>query len=819
MKNIRIKKIIQILFLILISEQIFSQSKIGTITGSVLDKLTNQPIESAGVTLIREKDSSVVKGTSTNSKGEFILSELPPGKFLVRANVVGYNFTVISGINISKDNPNITLEPIMLTQSSTTTEEIVIEGEKSYIELKPDKKVFNVSKNLTTQGGTLLDLLKEIPSVIIDQEGNISLRGSEGVKITIDGKQSGLEGQGRNQILEQIPADEIESIELITNPSAKYEAEGTVGIINVVLKKNKKQEFGYNGNLGFNLGTGDKYSGQFSVSLKNKKFNLNGNYSYNLRNYISSGFNDRNYYNNFTIVNTSQNDSGRIRGKSQLLKLGMDYNFDVNNVFGLSFNYRNSDRTGRNTTFNKKYDQNNNLVSDYFTYSNSPNKGYSFDLNANFSGNFGKNKQVISAEFSYSKDKDDETEEYSDLYILPVNNTPDKRNEYSTELNDAFSGKIDYVYPLSKDIKLESGYKGNYNKRDIDFKTENFDYILNQFVTDYSQTNRFIYKEQVHALYGIFTQQIGNFGYSLGIRAEQTYIKGELETNNEQYDRNYFDFFPSASISQKLDKTSEIQLSYSRRIRRPRQREQNPFRTYVGSNVYHQGNPGLKPEYSDSYEINFIKYFPWAAITPGIFYRYTKNGVSPQTKLIDSVTTLRMPVNMNNSISFGGELIINLQPVKFFSLNGTFSYFKTEVDASNIQSGMTNSASSWSSRSMASLILPSDFMIQLSYFYMGKRVTMQGTMDPFQSFDAAVKKELFDKRLSLSIRVNDIFNNSKFRVQFYDYDFNEVFERKRDSRILTLNITYNFGQKENNQDKRKKKSNDEKNNGDEDLGY
>jgi outer membrane receptor protein involved in Fe transport len=658
--------------------------------------------------------------------------------------------------------------------------------------------------------------LKEVPSVNVDQDGNVSLRGSEGVKIMIDGRPFGLEGQGRNIILEQIPASNVESIELITNPSAKYEAEGTVGIINVVLKKNEPRGFGYNGTLGFNIGTGDKYNGQFNISLRNNKINLYGNYSYNIRNFISSGYNDRTYFGNSSISSSSQLDSGRMRGKSHLFKIGMDYSIDKNKLLGLSFNYRNSDRPRTNTSFNKQYDMTGNIIYDYYTSSNDLDKGYNYDINANFISTFGKNKQVLTAEFAYSKDKDDETEQNADTYIFPVNNTPDKRNEYSIENDVELTGKIDYVYPVSKDIKIESGYKGSYRKRDTDFKVENFDYNLNQFVTDFNQTNRFVYKEQIHALYGIYTQQLGSFGFSFGLRAEQTFIKGELGQAAQNFDRNYIDFFPSASLSQKLGKSSELQFSYSRRVHRPRNRELNPFRSYMGSNNYRQGNPDLNPEFSDAYEINFIKYFPWATITPGIFYRYTKDEISPSRTLLDSVTTLTMPFNLNSSKSYGGELIINSQPAKFISLNGTLSYYKTEVDASNFQSGLTNSASTWSARGMSSITLPADFMVQLTYFYRGKRVTAQGTMEPFQSFDAAIKKELFDKRLSFSLRVNDIFDNAKFRVEFNDPYFSEVFERRRDSRTITLNITYNFGQKDPDKQRKKKKDSEENNDNEDD---
>jgi len=814
-KSLNINKFSAIsVILLLVSVSLLSQPKIGTITGSVIDKSTGKPIENADVSLVREKDSSVITGVSTDANGKYTLTNVPPGKFILRANLAGYNFATVSGITINRDSKDITLDPIILSQGTTTTEEILVEEEKSIIEFKPDKKVFNVSKNLTTQGSTLLDLLKEVPSVNVDQDGNVSLRGSEGVKILVDGRPFGLEGQNRNIILEQIPASNVESIELITNPSAKYEAEGTVGIINVVLKKNKNPGFGYNGTLGLNMGTGDKYNGQFSISLKNNKFNLYGNYSYDSRNSISSGFNNRNYYTTSSVGSMSQLDSGKMRGKSHMFKLGLDYNIDKKNMFGLSFNFRNSNRSRGNTSLNKEFDISGGVLSDYYIKSDETDKGFLYDLKANFMHNFSSTKQVLSADISYSKDKDDETEINSESFLFPANNTPEKRNEYSAELDDALSGKIDYVHPISKDIKLEAGYKGSYKKRDIDYRAENFDYNLNQFVTDYNQSNRFVYKEQVHALYGIYTQQLGSFGYSVGGRVEQTIIRGELLTGGQNFDRNYIDFFPSLSLSQKLGKTSELQLSYSRRINRPRHRQLNPFRSYMGSNNYSEGNPKLNPEFTNSFGLDFIQYFRWAAITPGIFYRQTTDEISRTRTLIDSVTTLNSFVNLNSSKSYGGELMINSQPVKFISLNGTFSYYKTEVDASNFQSGLTNSTSSWTARSMATITLPAEFILQMNYFYMGKRVTAQGTMEPFQSFDAAIKKELFNKRLSLSLRVNDILNNARFRIEFNDQYFSEVMERRRDSRTVNFNITYNFGQKDDDKSNKRKKKNDDDNGND-----
>jgi outer membrane receptor protein involved in Fe transport len=426
-------------------------------------------------------------------------------------------------------------------------------------------------------------------------------------------------------------------------------------------------------------------------------------------------------------------------------------------------------------------------------------------------------QQVLSAELSFSRDKDEDFTNTYDTYYTPVNSTPSNRNEYENELDDSYSAQLDYVHPVSKDIKLETGYKGTYKKRDNDFRVENFDYQQNQYVSDLNSSNRFIYKEQIHGGYAIYTQQLGSFGFSLGTRVEQTIIKGELVSPNEIFDKSYIDFFPSASISQKLSKTSELQLSYARRVNRPRLRQLNPFVSVSmmgGSNSLQKGNPDLNPEFTDSYELSYIHYLPFATVTPSIFFRQTTDEIARSIELVDSNTTLTSFVNYNKSRFYGGEVLVNAQPFKIWSLNGTFSYYRSEVDATNLGSGLKNDGYSWSARGTSNLNLPEDFSLQVSYMYHGKRISAQGTFEPMQMLDAGLKKDLFDKKLSITLRVSDILNSGKFTANIFGENFSQVFERSRDSRNVFLNITYKFGQQEKKQERRKRNDNNDNNDDD-----
>lgn len=822
---IRIYLII-IIFLLLgaLSGILQAQNKTGSISGSVTDKSTGAPIEGADITINRVKDSSLVKGTQTDASGKYEFNEVPFGRFYIKANLVGYNAAVISGVSINPGSLTLTLEPIKLSTGNTTTDEILVESEKSQIEFRPDKKVFNIGKNISTQGSSVIDLLKEIPSVTVDQDNNISLRGSEGVKIIIDGRPSGLDGTNRGDMLAQIPATQVESIELITNPSAKYEAEGSSGIINIILKKTDNTGLGYNGTFGLNFGTGDKYNGQMSFTLKNKKFNLSGSYGYNSNQVISGGMNERYNYINSESYFTDETSSGKRRMQGHMLKLGLDLYIDQMNTLGFTGSYRNSKRSRNDIANDLVYSLDGSLTSRFYNTTFSDDKGNNLVLALNYMLKFKTPQQVFTADLSYSTDTDDDFTNTFETYIEPVVTEPENRNEKTFEKNKSLTGELNYIHPFSKDAKLETGYRGSYKQRDNNFTSEQFDYSTGGYIIDNNTSNNFIYKEQIHALYAIYTNKIGDFGFSLGTRIEQTFIKGDLKNNNQTFDKSYIDFFPSASISQKLSKSSEIQLSYSRRVNRPRFRQLNPFVSISmmgGTNNLMQGNPDLDPEFTNSVELSYIHYFPFATLTPTLFYRNTTNQIARTRSLIDSITTLTTFVNYNKSKSYGGELIINTQPVKSWTLNGSFSYYKTEVDATNIGSGLTNSSYVWSARASSTLSLPADLSLQLTYFYSGKNVTAQGTFDPFSMFDAALKKDFFDKRLSLTFRVSDIFESAKFKANINGTGFSETFERTHDQRNFFLNLSYRFGQQEKKgMDKGKKRNNDNNNNnGDDGIDF
>lgn len=787
-----------------------AQNNTGKIWGKVTDKETNAPIQSASVKLLSAKDSSIVTGTETDANGDFILDKIAYGKYSVLIELTGYSSSYARGISLNGDNGSINLD-IKLKSGTTTTEEIVVESENSNIELKSDRRVFNVEKNLNVTGGSAIDVLKNIPSVSVDVDGNVTLRGNSNVKIIIDGKPFGINGANMNTMLEQIPANQVSSIELITNPGAKFDAEGVSGIINIVMKKN--EGFGYNGNLTLNAGTNDKYNGSLNLNVKNKGLNLFGSYDYRLNNFFIDGNSTRDNFLNSNYALTIQNTDGNFRNYSHFGKGGLDYTFDERNSLSLSGNY--SDRRRQRFESNNIEQSNTQNVQtgDYLTSLFDKGDGYSFNIVSNYTLKFKNPKQTLTNDMSYLRWTDNfSSNSTTDYYIN--NGTPQsKRNQFDNETNDEFNGQIDYTHPFSENTKLEAGVKEVYRNTDNDYKSEDYNYTTNTFENNVNLTNRFQYAENILSAYLTYSTKINNTSFMLGLRGEQTNTDGNLVTTSNTFKNNYFDVFPSASVTQKLGITEELSASYSRRIYRPGIWDLNPFVSANDPLNYYSGNPSLKAEYTNSYELSFIKYFSQTTITPTIFYRDTYDKITRTRILVDSNRTLTTVYNLDRSKSYGAEFVLNTTLFKFWNINGSVSYFKNDVTSSSPNTPAENSTYSWSGRATSLMKLPNIVDFQISYYYSGKMVTTQAIVQPFTSMDLSLKKDFLDSKLSVSFRVQDVFNSLRFKVLLDDPNYTENFFRKRDTRTAFLTVTYKFGKEDKNQKRRRTDTNAPSNDG------
>lgn len=786
------------LFLSLCSIKSYSQT--GIISGSVIDKASNQPLEAASVSLHSTGDSANVTGANTDAQGKFTLTNVKEGQYYLEVNMVGYSTAVVRGINVTASNNNITLEPVSLKAGETSTDDINVEVEKSDVEFSAEKKIFNVGKDITTVGGSVIDVLRNIPAVTVDQDGGVSLRGSDAVRITVNGKPYGLEGPNRSTILQSIAAENVERVELITNPSAKYKAEGVSGIINIVLKKN--DSFGYNGTLNLNAGTKDKYNGDMSFNLRNDKVNYFGDYSYRLFNFEFSNESSRNVFLSTTAPYYTIDARGKNRIRSHFVRGGLDYDIDTLNALTLSASYNNRSNNFAPETHDRQFDPNMTLISDLYTKVKFENPGYNFDFGSTYTRKFSMPGRQFSLEGNFTAYMDDQnsTTAYTDLVTQSQPYIYDERQHsltYETNI------KADYTQPIGKSYKLETGYQTEFIDDHNTYDYSYYDYNTGSYQYDSARANTFNFTRQVHAGYMQFGGEFSSFSFQAGVRAENTNLDGELVNSNRIFHQNFFDLFPSASISQKFGAEQEIQLSYSRRIQRPFAGTLNPFPQFrAGSRNIFTGNPEIKPSYINSFELSFIKYLSTTTITPSVYYRHATDLITRARYAVDSVTTLTKFENYNTSDTYGADLIVNSRPFPWLNLSGSVSYVTTKINADNIAPGLQSETSIVRGRVSAGLRLPDLFNMQLSYFNSGTIATPQGDISPIHAMDAAITKDFMEGKITAGLRVSDVFNSNKFEINFRDSNFSETLLSKRDSRTAVFTLTYRFGADDKKQKRR-----------------
>jgi len=799
------------------------------LTGKVSDRETGKPVEGAAVQIYSEKDTTkLVKGAASDKDGNFILVDFKPGKYLLRISFIGYNTSVVRNIMVTPMEPEVNIGEIKIkTGDEFTTTEIEVTAEQSMFEMGIDKKVFNVEKDINSQSGSAADVLKNIPSVTIDSDGRISLRGSGNVKILLNGKPSGILSTDPIAVLEQIPGSTIERIEIMNNPSAKFDPEGISGIINIILKKGKEESTGYNFNLNTNAGTRDKYNLSTGLSYRTGKWNLYGNYSFRYFHMYPTGYLNRTNYLSDSAYYLRETDDGYMKMLGHLGTLGFDFDMSKQDYLGLSVSYSNRDRNRDGYTLYQNYNQFSNptFYYDRQNYDNELEQG--LDANLNFKHKFDKRNHELNASVQYSLSREDNTlnitQRNLDFNNNPVDNTPYLENDYTKEKYDFLIVSADYIHPLKEDkdrpmklkSKYELGFKTTFRKTDDNFSVDSYDYSSGLWLPNNILSNDFLYNEHIYAVYGTFENNYKKFGYQVGLRLEQAMTKSEQKTLDETYDKNYFSWFPSIFLKQGIADNLDLQLSYTRRINRPRMQNLNPFVDYSDPQNLRYGNPDLNPEYINGIELGAVKYFTTISLTASGFYRITEDVIT-RFITVDStgISTVTFE-NLDQARTYGMEFIATGSLAKWWFLNGSFSYFRTIIDGNLNSSEMNNSGYSWTSKLMSNMTFKDLFDVQLSFFYQGENVTVQGTTEPFYSIDFTAKKDFFDKRMSLGFRISDIFQTQKFGFNSSTNTFNSNFERTRDSRTFFLTFTYRIGTDDKKQKRQKQPQQEENRNNEE----
>jgi ferric enterobactin receptor len=732
------------------------------LTGKVIDNQTTSPLSFASVRLFRSADSTLVNGSVTDEKGAFLI-EVATGTYYIQVEFIGYKPHFSKPIQVA--NANLNLGTVKLSPSASTLDELVVQAEKSSMELSLDKKIFNVGKDLANAGGTAIDILNNVPSVSVDVEGNVSLRGSGNVRILIDGKPSGLVSFKGGSGLQQLQGTMIDKVEVITNPSARYEAEGNGGIINIVLKKERKE--GFNGSFDLVAGNPTNFGAAANVNYRKKNVNFFVNYSMSYRN--APGRNSlyqEVYRNDSTFVSTKDMES-KLKGMYNNARAGIDYFLNPRNTLTASYTYRIS--KGKRFSDIKFHDYLSSLNSlQSITYrtqdetETEPNSEYAL----NYKKTFERKGQELLATVQYIDNWEDSDQYFNEKTVNPDGSAtsikPILQRAVNFETEKQLLGQIDYVHPFAKEGKLEAGIRSS-------FRDMTNDYTVTQRNDDGSWfklpglTNDFLYEENIQGAYGIVGNKMKRFSYQVGVRAEWTNVTTTLRNTNEVNQQKYNNIFPSVHVSYDLPQQNALQLSYSRRVRRPKYNDLSPFMTFSDNRNYWSGNPELRPEFTDSYEVGHIKHLEQGSITSSVYYRYTTGKIDMIRRVDELGNAVSRPENLATENAFGAELTSNYTPLPWWKLDGSVNFFRSIIDGTNVDRSFESDTYSWLARARSKFTLLKNTDFQLRGNYEAPRLTPQGKRKAIATLDFAVSKDILNNNGTLTLNVIDVFNSRRYR--------------------------------------------------------
>ncbi len=789
------KKIFFLLLFISVNSFLFGQyqrEKGGNakISGVIVDETSKSTVPYATVMLYRNNDSTKsVNGIATDDNGKFVLENLPYGKFFLKIQFIGYTNKIIPNIHLKPDSSEIKFDTISLESASTSLSEVTVKGERSTVSYALDKKVINVGKDLSATGGNVADILKTLPSVNVDANGNLTLRGNSNVTVLVDGRPSNLTGMSLSTILDQIPVNMIESIEVITNPSAKYTPDGMSGVINIKLKK--RQLEGLGGSITATAGTGNKYSGSINLSYKIKSVNFFGGYDFRwwemkpIRR--ATGM-----YKSDSSTFAENVDDMHIR-KNHNFRFGMDFFITEKQTLTFTTSYGINGEDESEAAESYVYYKDSSTKSKIFKKGEGTESGNQQSLSLNYRKTFSRKDQEFMVDMSFGKNKS-----FSEDLTVQNNFIPDissiREKIFFDRKSQFFNAKTNYTHPFGQKSQFELGQESVVMESEFPYRVDSFSQKNAIWQTDSLQLNDFVYKEQYHSLYGTFAHAFLGFDFQLGLRFQMTNVEGNQKTTNQTFSYNYNDFFPTVHISRKLPAKNEVQISYSRRINRPPMRAVNPFVDKSTPGFIRKGNPSLKPEYFNSFEIGHNKEWEKTSLNSSIFYRYTDN-IIRQNITIDSnnVRTFSF-VNYSSAESYGLEFALNQQLLKWWRLNLTFGLSNNIIHGTSSGTELMNESFSWNSRLNSNMNFPKSIALQISGFYMGPSVTPQGKTKPNFSMDIAVKKDFLKDKLSVLFRVSDVFDSQKWNMIFDDASFTQNGMRRMNPRTFYLTLTYKLSQ-------------------------
>ncbi len=805
-----IKSIFITLSLAFISNLLLAQSMEGKITGTITDGGDQKIIDAATVSLLKAIDSSLIKVSLTDKAGNFSFEQVPYGHYRLMATSTGHLKVYTDPIEVKGISP-ISVGVMQLKNNIKTLNEVSVVAviRKPFIERKIDRTVMNVDASLTNAGTTALEVLEKAPGVTVDKDGNISLKGKQGVMIMMDGKPAYLSGQELANLLKNMPSSSIDQIEIMTNPSAKYDASGNSGVINIKTKKEKMR--GLNGSLSASIiqSKFTRTNNSLNMNYRTGKVNLFGNYGYS----HWQGYNKLTLNRKFRNVATKELETifdqrtlMNHNSDYQNLKGGMDFYPSKKTTLGVVLSgYLNpGNNNGNNTTFLK--DSDSNIDSIATAISTQKRKSNNFSANFNFRHEFDTTGKELTADLDYLTYYQSSDQVFDNNYFKPDYSVLRPSNQLLGTLPatvNIYSGKTDIVFPLKNSAKLEAGLKSSYVTTDNDALYQNK--TSTGYETDEGKTNHFIYKENINAGYLNYSRQIKKWGLQFGLRAENTNAQGHQAGNSTRPDssfkKNYINLFPTAYFSFQADKKNNFSLNYGRRIDRPDYQDLNPFYYFLDEYTYEVGNTLLQPQFTDNIELSHTYN---GFLTTTINYSHTSNAISDVLKQITSERkTFQTKDNIASKTNYGLAVSANFPVTKFFSTNiytnVVHDNFKGELNGDYLDVKNVTFFSNVNNQ----FKVKKGWSAELSGFYRSKGIEGQIIVNPMWRMDAGVAKQVLKNKGTLKLSIRDIFQSQNFSgyVKYQDIDVD--IKNIRDSRSVSLTFSYRFGKPLKNQQRRR----------------
>jgi len=810
-------KLFGFLMLIIFSTLSYSQERAMPkkirITGKVTDKLSGQELEYATIIFQNDKRPEILTGGITNSNGDYDI-EIVAGTYSVKFEFISFKSVELKQKSLQEDT---NLGTIVLTEDATMLNEVEVRADRSTVEIKLDKRVYNVGQDMLVKGGTISDVLDNVPSVSVDVEGNVSLRGNDNVRILIDGKPSGIIGINVAAALKLIPAESIDKVEVITNPSARYDAEGGGGIINIILKKGKNQ--GLNGVFTASVGDPESYGLSGNLNYKSESFNLFTTQGYNYRVAPGNSITNTEYLNS---DGTTKNYIYETRKNERLSEgyngnFGFEWSLDKNTTWTNTFSYRKNGGDNPDNVLFNNFDANSLFQFSRARFNNQKNYGEDVDLSTNLIKKFKKDGHQLTFDGSFSANSELDNSTITDNVYgndRTINDQSQKRHLAQT----------DYVLPIGDNHRFEVGYRGDFTEVITDYSAEHYNSTTSNWDLNSNISNILEYKEKINAFYTQYGFKVNKLSYLFGLRWEDSNIEVNQLVTNDYNTKKYNYFFPSAFINYEISEKSSTSLSYSRRIQRPRGRFMNPFPNLSSNINIFQGNPDIDPALTHAIDLGYIKRWDKLTFSTSAYFNLTQDSfqftrresgefvetiVGGQTILTPII--LSSPINLANQYRTGFEFTLNYSPYKWWKLNGNFNFFSNETKGefkytnfvgTEVVQNFDNKAFSWFARVSSKVTLPYKIDWQTNGTYNAPQNTAQGRSLGILSANLAFSKDVLKDKGTIALNVSDLFNSRKRIVETnLPNILNSYNEMQFRQRQLTLSFTYRFNKKKNERER------------------